>query len=76
MKKPKRFQNTKNEKAASQAGDAADFSRTPGLVDLLVLEILHHAFSLLDGFFQYTLNYMFCNNVWNVVVFNEHIYCY
>ena len=34
-----------------------------------LLEILEHAFSLLDGFFQYTYNYMFFNNMCNIVVF-------
>ena len=35
-----------------------------------LLEILEHAFSLLDGFFQYTYNYMyiFFNNMCNIVV--------
>ena len=34
------------------------------------LEILEHAFSLYDGFFQYTYNNMFFNNMCNIVVFN------
>ena len=37
-----------------------------------LLEILEHAFSLLDGFFQYTYAYMFYNNICicQIVVFN------
>ena len=35
-----------------------------------LLEILEHAYSLLDGFFQYTHNFMFFNNMCNIVVFN------
>ena len=35
-----------------------------------LLEILEHAFSLLGGFFQYTYNYLFYNNMCKVVVFN------
>ena len=35
-----------------------------------LLEILDHAFSYLDGFFQYTYTYMFLNNMCNIVVFN------
>ena len=34
-----------------------------------LLEMLQHAFSLLDGFIQYTYNYMFYNNMCNVVFF-------
>ena len=30
-----------------------------------LLEISEHALSLLDGFFQYTHDYMFCNNMWD-----------
>ena len=33
-----------------------------------ILEILEHAFSLFDGFFQYTYNYMFFNIMCNIVV--------
>ena len=35
-----------------------------------LLEILEHAFSLLDEFFQYTYNYMFYKSMREVVVFN------
>ena len=38
-----------------------------------LLEILQHAFNLLDGLFKYTYNYMLYNNMCNAVVFNEHI---
>ena len=34
-----------------------------------LLEMLQHAFSLLDDFFQYSYNYMFYNNMYNVVFF-------
>ena len=32
-----------------------------------LLEILEHALSLLGGFFQYTYNYMFYNNMCKVL---------
>ena len=35
-----------------------------------LLEILEHALSLMDGFFQYRYSYMFFNNMYNIVVFN------
>ena len=35
-----------------------------------LLKILEHAFSLLYGFFQYTYNYMFYNNMCEVAIFN------
>ena len=35
-----------------------------------LLEIFDHAFSLLDGYFQYKYEYMFYNNMCNVVVLN------
>ena len=35
-----------------------------------LLEMLQHAFSLLDRFFKYTYNYMFYNNMCNVVFVN------
>ena len=35
-----------------------------------LLEILQHSFSLLDGFFQYSLKYTFYKNMCNAVVFN------
>ena len=38
-----------------------------------LLEIFENAFSLLDGFFQYTYNYMFFNKMCNIVVLNWHI---
>ena len=38
-----------------------------------LLEILEHAFSLIDGFSQYWYNYMFFNIMCNIVVLIGHI---